>query len=139
MVFREPRKPRFLGDLPHGWVASDFIRSFLDLYAYERRSDGALVLAAGIPRSWLADGEELGVERLRTPWGELTYSLHLREGRLEVKVAGLDTMPPGGVLLAPPIGEKPGRVTVDGRLVAHQRELRLERLPAHIVVERPWE
>jgi hypothetical protein len=138
VVFREPRTPRFLGDLPHGWVASDFMRSFLDLYAYERRADQALVLAAGIPRSWLAGGEELGVEALRTPWGELSYSMRLRGELLELKVAALPVMPPGGVLLAPPLGDEPGRVTLDGRVIEGNREIRLERLPAQVVVERPW-
>src|SRR5438046_1433816 len=26
VIGREPRSPRFIGDMPHGWVASDFIR-----------------------------------------------------------------------------------------------------------------
>ncbi len=38
----------FVGDLPHAWVASDYIRSVLDLFAYER-SDGAMVLAGRHP------------------------------------------------------------------------------------------
>ena len=33
VVGREPRKSRFIGDMPHGWVASDFGRSFLDMLA----------------------------------------------------------------------------------------------------------
>ena len=39
------RQPRFVGDMPHGWVASDFIRAVLDLFAYERDGDDALVIA----------------------------------------------------------------------------------------------
>ena len=54
VVGREPREPRFIGDMPHGWVASDYINALLDMLAYERPSDGALVLAAGIPDAWLA-------------------------------------------------------------------------------------
>ena len=53
VVGRDARQPRFVGDLPHGWVASDYIRSALDLFAYERDGDGALVLAAGVPPAWL--------------------------------------------------------------------------------------
>ena len=49
VVGRDPREPRFVGDMPHGWVASDYIRSVLDLFAYERDGDHALVLAAGVP------------------------------------------------------------------------------------------
>ena len=49
VVGRDARKPRFVGDMPHAWIASDFIRAVLDLFAYERNDDDALVLAAGIP------------------------------------------------------------------------------------------
>ena len=43
----------FLGDMPHGWVASDQIRSVLDLFAYEDEGERSLVLAAGVPMAWL--------------------------------------------------------------------------------------
>ena len=56
VVGRDARQPRFLGDMPHGWVASDGIRSILDLLAYEQDSDSTLVLAAGVPSAWLAQG-----------------------------------------------------------------------------------
>ena len=52
--------------MPHGWVASDFIRAVLDLFAYEREGDQALVLAAGVPPAWLA-GPGITVKGLRTP------------------------------------------------------------------------
>ena len=39
VVVRDAREPRFVGDMPHGWVASDHIRSVLDLFAYEDESE----------------------------------------------------------------------------------------------------
>ena len=33
VVWREPRAPRFIGDMPHAWVGADYIRSVLDLFA----------------------------------------------------------------------------------------------------------
>ncbi|MGZ8255395.1 MAG: discoidin domain-containing protein, partial [Burkholderiaceae bacterium] len=45
VVLRDAREPRFLGDMPHGWVASDQIRSVLDLFAYEHEGERSLVLA----------------------------------------------------------------------------------------------
>jgi hypothetical protein len=72
--------------MPHGWVASDFIRSALDLFAYERDADHGLVLAAGVPTSWL-DGQGIRIEKLRTPYGQLSYSLRRDAGRLLLKIA----------------------------------------------------
>ena len=86
MVFRDLRAPSFLGDLPHTWVASDFIRSFLDLLAYERDSDQALVLAAGVPDSWIAAPGGVAVRRLPTPWGLLDYSLTAEGDVVRLKV-----------------------------------------------------
>ena len=68
VVGREPRQPRFIGDMPHAWIASDYIRSVLDMFAYERQSDKSLVLAAGIP-SRLVHGTRLcGKEPAHTLW-----------------------------------------------------------------------
>jgi hypothetical protein len=42
VVGRELRQPRFVGDMPHAWIASDFLRSLYDMFAWERASDHAL-------------------------------------------------------------------------------------------------
>ena len=48
VVWRDPRTPKFIGDMPHTWVGSDFVRSVLDVLAYTRERDSALVLAADL-------------------------------------------------------------------------------------------
>lgn len=135
VVGRDPRAPRFIGDLPHAWVGSDFIRSLLDLFAFERE-DGALVLAAGIPAGWLASGREVGVRRLRTPHGPLSYSLRREKDGLRFSVDAL-AVPSGGVVLRPPLEAPSRRVLVDGRPVPSSgEELILRRLPAVVLFER---
>ena len=135
---RTPRKPFFVGDLPHAWVASDFVRSALDMFAYERGGDASLVLAAGIPSDWL-DGEGIAVDGLRTPYGRLAYSLRRTDGvlRLEVSGAGLRP-PPGGLVLPWPYADGvPGRTTIDGRPAAwHDGELRIP-VPARVDIAVP--
>lgn len=99
VVGTNPREPRFIGDMPHGWVASDFIRSILDMFAFERESDESLVLAAGIESGWL-DGAGISVENLRTPWGRLSYALR-REGPSTIRLQiAQGAAPPGGIVLA---------------------------------------
>ncbi len=129
VVGREPRTPRFIGDMPHGWVASDFIRSALDLFAYERPADGALVLAAGVPPAWL-DGEGVAIEGLRTPWGRLGYRYRRDGAALQLDIDG-DGVPPGGFVLAVPDGFD--RFELDGGVVeVHRSELRIRDLPARL-------
>jgi hypothetical protein len=134
VVGRELRKPRFVGDMPHGWVASDFIRSALDLFAYEREADSALVLAAGLPQPWL-EGRGVAVENLRTPYGRLSYSLHSQGRRLILKVAAGLQPPPGGLVFVWPGDQPAGSTRLNGRPVSWQgSELRIHQLPAEVIV-----
>jgi hypothetical protein len=98
VVFKDLRAPNFLGDLPHTWVGSDFIRSFLDLLAYERDSDQALVLAAGVPDDWIAAPGGVAVRHLPTPWGLLDYSLRAEGTSIRLKVGADLQVPPGGIV-----------------------------------------
>ncbi|HLM54155.1 MAG TPA: coagulation factor 5/8 type domain-containing protein, partial [Pseudoxanthomonas sp.] len=135
VVSRTPRTPLFLGDLPHAWVGSDFVRSALDMFAYVREIDDSLVLAAGIPPDWL-EGEGIAIEGLRTPYGKLSYSLKRTGGRLELKVpAGLE-LPAGGLVLPWPYPRPPGGAKLQADAVKWDGgELRIARLPASLVVD----
>jgi hypothetical protein len=120
-----PRESGFIGDMPHAWISSDYVRAALDLFAWRRERDEALVLAAGVPPEWL-DGEGVGVAGLRTPYGELTYELRRAGNELVLDVAG--GVPPGGFVLPWPLPGSPGRTTVDGRRAAWENgEIRLTR------------
>jgi hypothetical protein len=113
VVYRDLRAPNFLGDLPHTWVGSDFIRSFLDLLAYERDFDQALVLAAGVPDEWIA--APVGVRRMPTPWGLLDYSLTKEGNSVRLRVGGGLMVPPGGIVF---------------------RDTVIRKLPAEVLVKR---
>src|SRR5204862_15672 len=88
------------------WVASDFIRSTLDLFAYERDADRALVLGAGIPAAWLR-GRGIAVEGLRTPYGSLSYSLRQQGTRTLLHIASGAGVPPGGFVFIWPDAQLP--------------------------------
>jgi F5/8 type C domain len=134
VVGREPRQPRFVGDMPHGWVASDFIRSALDLFAYERDADSALVLAAGLPPQWL-EGEGVAVEGLHTPYGLLSYTLHSQGHNLTLTIAAGLQPPPGGLVFVWPGELPPGPTRLNGQRVHwHGAELRIRQLPAEVSV-----
>jgi hypothetical protein len=134
VVGRDARKTLFVGDLPHAWVASDYIRSVLDLFAYER-SDGAMVLAGGIPDAWL-DRAGIAIRGLRTPYGTVAYSLVRTGDRVaELTLTASGRVPPGGFVLAGP-WSRPLYAIVNGKPVAMPRgELRIDQLQAKVVVE----
>jgi hypothetical protein len=135
VIGRDPRQPRFVGDLPHGWVASDFIRAVLDLFAYERDEDQALVLAAGVPPAWI-ERSGVTVRGLRTPYGVVSYSLAPSGGNLVLQVTGASRVPPGGFVLAWPGTRPPPSATRINGKPAQWRgmELPIHELPATVVI-----
>jgi hypothetical protein len=96
VVAQDYRAPTYLGDIPHLWVGSDFARSFIDMLAYEREEDDALVLGAGIPDSWLERG--VRVRGLRTIYGALNFSARRIGKRIVVEIGGV-RVPKGGIVL----------------------------------------
>ncbi|HEY3179917.1 MAG TPA: discoidin domain-containing protein [Casimicrobiaceae bacterium] len=134
VVGRDPRKTRFVGDMPHGWIASDFIRAALDLFAYERDTDNALVLAAGVPPTWL-DGAGITLKRLRTPYGQLSYSLRKLNGRVLLHVDGGMQIPAGGIAFTWSDVDPPGATRINGKPAAWRGgELPITEFPANVVI-----
>jgi hypothetical protein len=132
VVGREPREPRFIGDMPHAWIASDYIRSALDLFAYARPRERRIVLAAGVPPSWF-EAEGVTIERLRTPYGPLTYSARKR-GK-SVVFALQSPAPSGGFVIPWPWAGEPGRASINGKEATWQgRELHVPASPAQVVL-----
>jgi hypothetical protein len=129
VVGREAREPRFIGDMPHAWISSDYIRSVLDLLAYERESDQSLVLAAGVPPEWL--GEGVSVHGLATPHGLLSYRLQRDGHGLRLNVDADLRLPPGGLIFIWPGEGTPPPAMLNGVAATWQgRELRIDQLPA---------
>ena len=133
VVGREPRQPRFIGDMPHAWIASDYIRSVLDMFAYERQRDKALVLAAGIP----AIGSKGRALRRRTcapPMARLACPLSGAARTLSSALwycAAAGRLPPAFALAA-----SSACAPADGRPLAWQNgELHIRDLPAEILIE----
>ena len=135
VVGREPRTIRFIGDMPHAWVASDFIRSALDLFAYERAQDRSLVLAAGVSAAWLDTPEGVGIDGLHTAYGTLSYTLRRDGTRLRLKLAG-DAAPPGGFVLPWPYEGIPGAAHIDGLAASWiDGALHIAQAPADVEIE----
>lgn len=134
VIGREPRKTRFIGDMPHGWVASDYGRSLLDMFAYERQADETLVLMAGVPERWTRkDG--FAVRNLRTPFGPLSYSLEVDQTQAVLHVEPMKQMPVGGIAVSWPGKEPPQKHTIQqgfARWVG--TDLRISKLPFTLVI-----
>ena len=113
VVGREPRKVRFIGDMPHAWISSDYLRGTLDLFAYEDKSERLLVLGGGLTADWLA-GRGSGISGLATPYGVLDMTVAGNAKRLRLIIGG-SAQPPGGFAFDWPFQTTPPRARINGR------------------------
>ena len=138
IVWRDPAAPRFIGDMPHTWVGSGFILSLRSMFAYEREQDRALVVAAGLPESWVTSECGVGVRRLPTHYGVLSYNVWTeRPGVLQMRLFGDLSVPPGAIIIEPPLSRPLKAVSVNGKPLEHfsADSARVDEFPADIVLE----
>jgi hypothetical protein len=133
VVHHDPLTPKFIGDMPHTWVGSDFIRSVRAMFVYEREQDNALVIGAGIPENWLNE-EGVEVKGLPTYHGTLSYSMKNDAGKTLVELKGGIEVPAGRVVLRSPRVQPLRAVRVNGQQYVgfNGREVLLEKLPAKV-------
>jgi hypothetical protein len=151
VVSRDRDEPRFIGDMPHGWVGSDFIRSVTDMFAYIREEDDALVVGEGILPAWLARGDSVTVRGLRTPAGIVGYTMRIasidgsavtpRETTpgaavsVEIVLEPGVTAPSGGLVIRSPLDRPVRTASVDGRAVQVEgAAVRLDHWPSRVLL-----
>jgi len=111
IAWRDPRAPAHLGDLPHTWIAAEYVLAVRSLFAFERAADGALVLAAGVAPEWIM-GSGVQVTGMPTLYGRLSYSLRTLDARtLQCEIASGVT---AKLVLRPPLAAPLSSVTVNG-------------------------
>lgn len=101
IVWRERGAPAHLGDLPHTWIAAEYVLALRALFVYESDLEQALVLGAGLAPEWL-DGDGVQVRDVPTGAGALRYVLRrLGDGSLHCEIGGGVH---GALVLRPPLG-----------------------------------
>jgi len=114
IAWADRKAPAHVGDLPHTWIAAEYVLALRSLFAYERESDRSLVLAAGLAGEWI-DGDGVRVKDMPTLYGSLGYSLHLVDAHTLRFV--IDGNIDARIVLRPPLGAALRSVTVNGSAV----------------------
>jgi hypothetical protein len=135
VVWRNPQETRFIGDMPHTWVGSDFIRAMRNMFVYEKDGE-ALVVGAGILEDWVRDPSGVEVKRLSTYYGSLNYRMKMAGKNLVVELSGNLQMPPGKIILKSPLAVDIKAVTVNGKKSKNfnAKEVLVEAFPANVVL-----
>ncbi len=111
IAWHDPRAPAHVGDLPHTWVAAEYVLAVRSLFAYERAADRTLVLAAGLAPEWTT-GSGVRVDEMPTLYGSLSYSVRrLDEHTLRFEIGSGVT---ASLELRPPLTGRLVSVSVNG-------------------------
>ena len=138
VVYRDPKTPKFIGDMPHTWVGSDYIRSFLDMLAFERESDSSLVIGAGIKDDWVRQDPGVRVSNLNTAYGPLTYDMRVSGNTVILNLHAGIKLPPGGIVVWSPLSQPILSAAVDGVPAAVKgAEIRVRKVPAVVTIRYP--
>ncbi len=104
ITWQNPRSPGHLGDVPHTWIAAEYLLALASMVAAEREASASMVLASGMPWAWISEDHGFSVNRLPTRYGPLNFTIHAEsESLIHVSIGDSITLPPGGLTIAPPL------------------------------------
>lgn len=138
VVWRDAEAPRFIGDMPHTWVGSDFISAARAHFVYEDEQKDALVLGAGITNDWLKYGEPVGVKNVKTYYGAISYLITPTSNGYSLSIEKLERMPKGGIRIYNMFGIKVGeKILVNGNSVSVENPdaIFINELPATLEIK----
>ena len=137
VVWRDPRFPGFIGDMPHTWCGSDFINAIRSMFVYENEYDHTLVLAAALRQDWIDTPGGMSVSKLPTYYGEISYSIRKEGNQYRFTINGDLDLPAGGILIRNfNGGAMPSEVIVNGRATTgfSGREISITEVPAEVII-----
>jgi len=111
IAWKDRRAPAHVGDLPHTWVAAEYVLAVRSLFAYERAADRTLVVAAGLAREWTT-GAGIQVQAMPTLYGPLSFSARTIDERTSRFDIGSGVAAP--IELRPPLAGRLLAVSVNG-------------------------
>jgi hypothetical protein len=137
IVWRDPNAPRFVGDMPHTWVGSDFVNSVRAMFVYELDREDTLVLAAGVLPEWVESPQGVSIESFPTVYGRLSYTLSADGDLTVLDLRGELEPAPKKIVLRSPCQRPIRAVTVDGRphTAFGDHEVTFTQPPAKVVIE----
>ena len=111
----------YMGDIPHGWAAAEFLTLMRDILFFEADEDGQphIYIAPGVMPHWLNNNESIGIRDAPTilgqPFGyQMTHRHSVREVEIEI------TQHPGASVayrFPCPFGDTISRVKLDGEAI----------------------
>ena len=141
ITWKNPRSPGHLGDVPHTWIAAEYLLALASMVACEHEADDSMVIASGMPWSWIANEDGFSVKKLPTRHGKLDFKIQSNGmNSIQVDIGGTLTIPTGGLSIMPPlppgknIHSATGKNKQECDIDASGKSISIKTLPFHAVL-----
>lgn len=137
VVWKDYRAPKYIGDMPHTWVGSDFINAIRSMFVYENEYDSSLVLGSALYQDWIDSPNGMSVENLPTYFGELSYSIKKVNEKYIFSIYGDVELPKNGIKIKNLNHSKlPLNVELNGKEIKSftSSEIDVNEFPAEVVI-----
>lgn len=138
VVWNDERIPRFIGDMPHTWVGSDFLNAIRSMFVYENEYDHSLVLASALYQDWIDSPNGMSIENLPTYYGEISYSIKKENEKYTFSIYGQVEIPENGIKIKNFNSSKlPSLVSVNGKKIKSftKNEIVVNEFPANVIID----
>lgn len=141
IVYQDKRASGHLGDIPHTWIAGEYILALASMIVSERENNEPPVLASGMPWNWISKKGGFSVKNLPTRLGPLDFHIHASGNNvIHIEIGG-GIKSPQGVHVRPPTPneKKITEVIQTGEkrplTILQSQTIRVEALPAKLRVQ----
>ncbi|HEX9972858.1 MAG TPA: hypothetical protein VGD14_12365 [bacterium] len=134
VVWKDPKTPKFIGDMPHTWVGSDYINAVRAFFVYEDEADSSLVVGAGLLEDWIDSPEGIEVNHLPTFYGGLNFSIYKIDAEYKIQLTGNIKMPSIKIRIKNFKKKKPKQVLINKKVSSNFnfKEVIIREFPAII-------
>jgi hypothetical protein len=137
VVWKNYRTPKYIGDMPHTWIGSDFINAIRSMFVYENEYNQSLVLASALYQDWIDAPQGMSIENLPTYYGEISYAIKKEDSNYCFTISGDVNLPANGIKIKNFNGSKlPKKITVNGKEISEytNNEISIKMIPAEIMI-----
>jgi len=137
VVWKDYRAPKYIGDMPHTWVGSDFINAIRSMFVYENEYDSSLVIGAALYQDWIDSQQGMSIEHLPTYYGEISYSIKKDGEQYKFSIYGDVKLPKNGIKIKNFNGSKlPIKVIINGQEIHNfsEKEIIVNEYPADLII-----
>ena len=136
VVWKNRDEPRFIGDMPHTWVGSDYINAIRTMFVYENDSDTSLILGAGLKEEWIDSPQGVRVTNMPSYYGDVSYTVNKLQSGYEIVVSGNLQIPNNKIIFKNFKKDSPSKVLINGVLLDNYNlnDIIIEKVPSSLFI-----